>query len=281
MKTIWRYALLRLRGQIIGWGVALAVLAFIVSALYDTVLQMRGQLEGLLGTLPPELKAVIGNLDAMFSPAGYLDARYFMYLPLIAGVFAVIIGSGLIAGDEENGTLDLILAHPIRRAELFIGRWLAFVTALIGIFLIAWLGLLLGSSLSSGKLPALLALQPFASLFAITLWFGGLALLFSMILPSRRLAASFSGLIVVASFFLNALASISPDLADLAAWSPLASYQGGKALASFDVSKFIVLCLGSLVFAALGLGLFQRRDIRIVGERSWQLPRIVRRSPSV
>jgi len=279
MKTIWRYTLLRLRGQIIGWGLALAAYALIVAPLYDTAVRMRGQIEELVQTLPPQFMALIGGLDTLFNPAGFLDARYFMFLPLILGIFAAIIGSGLLVSDEENGTLDLILAHPVRRAELFIGRWLAFAAALIGILLIAWLGLVVGTSLSSIKLDGLKALAPFASLFAVTFWFAGLALLLSMILPSRRLAASASSLVVLASFFITTLSSISSDLSGFAAWSPITAYQGGKAITNFDTSKFFGLCLVAIIFGALGLWLFQRRDIRIAGEGGWRLPRLISRRP--
>ncbi len=117
MNTIFRYALLRLRGQIIGWGVALAVLALVVASLFDAALQMRGQLEQLLDTMPKEIMMFVGGIDRVFSPAGFLDTRYFSMLPLLLGVFALLIGSGLVVGDEENGTLDLILAHPVRRVR--------------------------------------------------------------------------------------------------------------------------------------------------------------------
>jgi ABC-2 type transport system permease protein len=279
MTTIWRYTLLRLRGQIIGWGLALAAFGLIVALLYDTVLQMRDQLEQLLDTLPREIMALVGSLDAVFSPAGFLDARYFTFMPLILGIFAVIVGSGLIATDEENGTLDLILAQPVRRAHVYLGRWLAFLTALGAILVMAWLGLWLGTGLSSLNLTALEAFRPFVSLFALLGWFGTLALLLSMILPSRRLAASVSGLVVVASFFVDTLAAISSDLSSLAAWSPLAAYQGGKAINDLDLSQFLSLILVSIVFVALGLWLFQRRDIRIAGEGGWRLPRLIARRP--
>ena len=78
MNTIFRYALLRLRGQIIGWGLALAVLALVVASLFDTALQMRGQLEQLLDTLPPEIMMFVGGIDRVFSPAGFLDTRYLL-----------------------------------------------------------------------------------------------------------------------------------------------------------------------------------------------------------
>jgi ABC-2 type transport system permease protein len=269
---------IRLRGQIIGWGLALAVLAFIIASLYNTAVQMRGQIEQLIGTLPREVLAFVGSLDRLFSPTGYLDTRYFSLMPLILGVFAVVIGSGLIASDEENGTLDLILAHPIRRAELFIGRWLAFLGALAGILFMAWLGLVIAIGLSSIQLNGLEVGLPFISLFGIVVWFGGLALTLSMIVPSRRMAASLSGLVLVASYFITTLARVSPDLAALAKWSPVTYYQGGNALDIFNAGDFIGLMLISIVFVMIGLWLFQRRDIRIAGEGGWRLPFMARRT---
>ncbi len=168
MNTIFRYALLRWRGQIIGWGVALAVLAFVVASLYDTAVQMRAQLEPMLKRLPPELMGFVGGIDRVFSPAGFLDTRFFSLMPLILGVFAVIIGSGLIVGDEENGMLDLILAHPVRRLDLH-RRPLAGVLrrpARHPGHRRGW-GLVIASNFSSIKFGWLDMALPFVSLFGI------------------------------------------------------------------------------------------------------------------
>jgi ABC-2 type transport system permease protein len=278
MNTALRYALLRWRGQIIGWGAALAVLAFVVASLYDTALQMRAQIEQLMQGLPPQLLGFIGGADRVFSPAGFLDTRFFALMPLILGVFAVLIGSGLIAGDEENGTLDLILAHPLRRFDLIVGRWLAFCVALLGILAIAWIGLALASSFSSIKFGWIDLALPFISLFGILTWFGGLALLLSLILPSRRLAASLSGLILAASYFITTFALIDPNLKGLAKWSPLTYYQGGSAMEGFNAGDFAGLLFMSMSFVAIAAWLFQHRDIRIAGESGWRLPIFRRRA---
>ena len=278
MNTIFRYALLRLRGQIIGWGLALAMLALVVASLFDAALQMRGQLEQLIDTLPPEIMMFVGGIDRVFSPAGFLDTRYFSMLPLILGVFAVLIGSGLVVGDEENGTLDLVLAHPVRRLDLLIGRWLAFCMALLGILALAWLGLIIATTFTSIKFSWIDVALPFVSLFGLLIWFGGLALLLSLILPSRRLAASLTGLILVASYFITTFARISPSLNSLARWSPLTYYQGGSALEGFNTGDFGGLLLMTIVFVLIGVWLFQRRNIRIAGEGGWRRPWLRRKT---
>ncbi|HZY41124.1 MAG TPA: ABC transporter permease subunit [Anaerolineae bacterium] len=274
-----RYTLLRLRGQIIGWGLALAALSLLVVPLYDMAVQQRAQIEGLIKSLPPELLMFVGSFDRMFSPAGFLDTRYFSMLPLILGVFTVVIGSGLIVSDEENGTLDLILAQPVSRVELYIGRWLAFSAALIGILFIAWLGLIAGIRIGSIDLNGLAVARPFISLFCVLSWFGGLALMLSLIAPSRRQAASLSGLVLVASYFVTTLAKISTDLSGLATVSPLTYYQGGAAIETLNAGDALGLAMTALGFVVIGLWLFQRRDIRIAGEGGWRLPRLAPRHP--
>lgn len=49
-------------------------------------------------------------------PRDHLDL-YFNYMTVIIGIFAVGAAAGLLAGDEERGTLDLILAHPVSRSS--------------------------------------------------------------------------------------------------------------------------------------------------------------------
>jgi ABC-2 type transport system permease protein len=281
VNTAFRYMLLRLRGSIIGWGAALAALALLVASLFDAALQMRGQLEQLLDKLPPEIMLFVGGMDRIFSPAGFLDTRFFSLMPLLLGVFAILIGSGLVASDEENGTLDLILAHPVRRFDLMIGRWLAFCVALLGILALAWLGLIVATLFTSIKFSVLAAALPFIALCGIVLWFGGLAVLLSMIVPSRAVAASLTGLILAASYFITSFARISPSMTAAARWSPLTYYQGGAALDGFNAGNFSGLVLMSVVFVALAAWLFQRRDIRIAGEGGWRWPLRKRNLPTV
>jgi ABC-2 type transport system permease protein len=193
-------------------------------------------------------------------------------MPLILGIYAIIAGSGLIVGDEENGTLDLTMAHPLSRTSFFLGRVLALFLTLTSILIIAWLGIGVPSlatesfSLNWGEL-----ILPFLSLLAILLLFTSLALLLSLLLPSRRTAAMVTGLLLVASFFINGLSAINEDLKPIADYLPLKYYQGGEALNGLDWSWFAGLLGFALLFTLLSWWRYQRRDIRVAGEGSWSL----------
>ena len=150
MTTVFRYTLRRFRGQILGWGIALALLGVLLVSMYDSFAGQQEQFEDLLELYPPEITAFIGDISSMFaSPEGWVSLEFFSYMPLILGIFGVLVGSGLLASDEENGTLDLIMAHPVSRTTLFMGRLLAFIVATVAILVITWLGFIVSMTWST------------------------------------------------------------------------------------------------------------------------------------
>jgi len=272
MTTVFRYALRRFRGQILGWGIALALLGLLLVSMYDTIAAQQEQIEDLLKFYPEEFTAFFGDFTSFATPEGFLSVEFFSWMPLVLGVFAVLTGSGLLVSDEENGTLDLIMAHPVSRMALFLGRLLAFVIATVAILTIAWLGLVVPMGWSSMDIGWGRMWLPLLSLLAELLVFGTLALLLSLLLPSRRLAATTAGLLLVASFFITGLAEINEDLEPVAGLSPLSYYQTLDAFQGLNGAWLAGLLAVAVVFTTLAWWLFRRRDIRVGGEGGWRLP---------
>src|SRR6185436_1061857 len=97
------------------------------------------------------------------TPGGFLSLAFFSYMPLVLGVFAVLGGTGLIVADEESGTLDLVLAHPISRSALFAGRVLAFAAAPLAILALSWLGFVVAMARSTLDLGLWAMARPYVS----------------------------------------------------------------------------------------------------------------------
>lgn len=272
MMTIFHYTLRRFRGQILGWGIALALFGVLLVSMYDMIAAEQEQFEELLKVYPPELTAFMGDISSFATPEGFVSIEFFSFMPLILGIFAVLTGSGLLVSDEENGRLDLIMAHPVSRAALFLGRLLAFVAATVAILAITWLGFIVSMTWSSMDIGWGRIWLPMLSLLAELLLFGTMSLLLSMVLPSRRLAATTAGLLLVASFFITGLAKINEDLEPVAKLSPLNYYQAQDAFHALNGAWLAGLLAVAVLFAALAWWRFQRRDIRVGGEGGWRLP---------
>ena len=273
MIAVFRHALVRSIGQILGWGIALALLGVYGMLLYDTLVepQAQQQFEQLISSYPPELMTFFGDMTQMFTPGGYLDTLFFSYIPIIIGIFVIVSCASLLAGDEEKGLLDLVLAHPVSRVKLFFGRLGAFTISVILILFITWIGFALPLPKTSMQVSVWELFLPFLSLFALLMFFGRLSLLLSMLLPSRQWAVMTSGLILVTSYFLTSLARLSEKLRPIERYFPMHYYQGGKALTKMDWGWFGLLLGCSILFTLLALWLFERRDIRVSGEAGWHI----------
>jgi ABC-2 type transport system permease protein len=275
MLTTFRYKMRWMRGQIVAWGLGIAALGLIVVAFYDVFASQQGDLLEMIKSYPPEFLAFFGgDATSMTTPQGYLGMYGFSMLPVIIGIFAVMAGSGLLASDEEGGQLDLIVCHPVSRTALFVGRLSAFVAASAAIMVLGWLGFAVLLGPSSLEVSWVRMALPFVDLLAQALIFGMLALLLSMVAPSRRMAASIAGLVLVASYFLSSFAGLAPGLATISRLLPYDYYQGGDAIQGLDLVPFLGLLAASTVLAVLAWWRFERRDIRVAGEGGWRLPSI-------
>lgn len=281
MLSVFRHSLSRYIGQILGWGIALALLCAYGLLLYDTLVEPEAQQQylQLISSYPPELMTFFGDMSQMFTPGGYLDTLFFSYIPIVIGIFSILTCASLIAGDEEKGILDLVLAHPISRAKLYIGRLGAYTSATILILFISWLGFVFALPKTSMDATAWELILPFLSLFSLLMFFGTLTLLLSMLLPSLQWAAMTSGLILVASYFLTSLARLSENLRPIEKYFPMHYYQGGQALTKMNWSWFGLLLAFSIIFAGFAWWLFERRDIRVSGESGWRMSAFMGRKP--
>lgn len=274
MFAEFKHTLRKKQGQIIGWGIGLFLYGFLMSGFFANIKEMGDQMQQLLESYPPELMAFFPSITEFTTPIGYLDTYLFSYMPLIIGVFSIGVGAGLLVSDEEKGILDLVLAHPISRTNLFWGRVLGYLVTTIIILLVGWSGWLIPAKDAGLDLKAIEFFLPYLPLFANLLVFGSLALLLSMVLPSVRMAGGLTGALLVGNFLLVGISNINTDLEPLYKVTPFYFTQGAKAIENLDWGALGGLLGVSLVFFLIAWWQFQRRDIRVGGEGGWQLPKI-------
>lgn len=275
MLTELKFAMGRLRGRILGWGIGLFIYSLLMIWLYEDVKKI--DIATYLEAFPKEMMAFFGGIMDLASPAGYLDTYYFNYMTLIIGILAVGVGAGLLVNDEERGILDLILAHPIGRTALFWGRYLSLVLCLVVVLLMGQLGWILPPPSANMGLSWIEFLMPCLPLLAVLLLFGSLALFLSMALPSGRLASAISGGLLVANYLLVGMANLNEGLEKVIRFTPLHYYQGGFALQGLEWGWLAGLLAAALILALAAWGLFLRRDIRVGGEHEWRLAGPLRR----
>ncbi len=274
MLTIIRNTVSKSRGLLVGWGIGLAALSVMIGSMFDMIADTNAMYD-MVDTYVeamPEMAAMF-NMDQMGTPIGWLDVQYFSILPLMLCLLVNGIGANMLARDEEDGTLDLILAHPISRTSLFWGRFFASTMVIVFLILISWGSLLLTMTWSNYfSIPAFDLLMPFVSLFCIIMFFMNISLLFAMIMPARSMASMLCGMFVGASFFITLLSEVIEELQRVSDFSPLAYLETTSAVSDgLSLNYFIMFVAINLILAIVSWRLFQSRDIRVGGEGSWRL----------
>lgn len=275
MNRFWvtlKYTIIRIRGQILGWGLGLGLYGLLIVSMYDNLSAQQEQLQKMIENYPKEFLAFFGgDASSLITPAGFLGMYAFSMMPILIGIFAVLAGSGLIVSDEERGRLDLIIAYPVGRSVFFFGRTLGLFSAAILIHLFGWLGfsLFLGRSqlgFDWGQMAI-----PFLSLLVQILVYASLALMLSMFLPSRNLSAMVSGAIVIIGYFVSSLSFINTRLEMISKLLPYHYYQTVLSFSEFNFRWFFSLIGVSLLMTSIGWLRFIRRDIRLAGDGSWKI----------
>ncbi|MFH1140445.1 MAG: ABC transporter permease subunit [Chloroflexota bacterium] len=277
IDPLLRKALSDLRTQVLGWGLGIGALLFLTVALYPSISSAYGD---VWKQLPQEWRYFFGLEFSLDTLEGYLSAEFFSYAPLVLAVFAILVGTDALAGEEGRGTLDLLLAQPVSRTRLAFMKLLGLAIAngaVIAIILaLLWIATLsVNVEMHAGRvLTAFVLLWPFETAVAF------LSVLLSLAFPGRLLAGTVMAVLLVASYILEALANMVSGLETLRPLFLTVYYQGTRALVSEVSWAYVGGLVGIVVVAfVLILVLFQQRDI---GVRSGlRLPRLPLRRTDV
>ncbi len=254
---------LRLRWvSLLVWSFAVAALVALVVAFYPQVRDDES-LNSLYADLSPSVQALLGGSD-LTSPIGYLNTQLFaFFLPAVLLVFGLARGAASIAGEEEEHTLDLLLAQPVPRWSAYLQKAGALTVGVVVLTVASWVVLAASSSPVQFDLPAanLAAVCAQMGLFCLALSLAAQAVAAATGRRVHGVAAVVAYTLV--SYIVYGLATTVSwlrDLRPLTLWrwylldEPLRSGLSGPGIA--------VLAAVCLVSLAAGVVLFGRRDLR-------------------
>ncbi|MCJ7780371.1 MAG: ABC transporter permease, partial [Acidimicrobiia bacterium] len=221
---------------------------------------------GLMDSLPEVLLALFGGGD-MGTPEGWYQVESFgMMAPLAVMVVTVSIGARALAGEEENRTMGLLLANPVKRSTIIYQKTFAMALYGLAVGFSTFAGVAVGSLLGGlgmdvGNIAATSLLVTLVGLV-----FGAFALALSA--ATGRVNVAVYGTVGVALilFVLNALLPFNDRLVGYAKVSPFYYYLTSDPLMNgMSWSHGAVLTALTIILIVLSVVLFQRRDLRQSG----------------
>lgn len=273
MFNLLRHELRSRRGAIVGWGIGLALFGAMYTSLYPEV----GDEMAALGDLSiyQAMGVEVGSFE------GFIGSTVVLFVPIILGIYTIMSSTQTLAGEEDSGTLELVLAMPLHRWQIVSVKALALAVSSLLMLVIAGLG----NALVLQAIKALVEVNVTpAQLFVavlngwpITLAFAMMGLFLGAILPSRRTASLVLTVIFIASYFGENMASLVDSLNWVKPFSLFTYFDSSAAVFSEGVQGGdVALLMGAaVVFFFLALLSFQQRNVT-VGAWFWQRARIRR-----
>ena len=247
-------------------GLAL-VLSAGIGAVFPTP-EARRAVDALVSSMPASMVNLFGNATLMGPKlgtlGGYLTWKYGALFGLGAGLWSILALSGTLAGEAARGSLDIVATAPFGKRRIALEKLAAHLTMLWLAMTVIAITITIGSNTFGD--PTLGDAIPLGGAIGFALWvgfiamgFGGLAFALAPLL-GRAGSAAVAGVVMVVLWVASGLEVGGP----LVAMSPFHWTVNHIPLVGyFDWPGLAAVGLMGLVFLALGVELFSRRDLGI------------------
>ena len=262
MRTeIVRLDLQNRRRSTIGYAAGMALYMLVIVALYPAFKHSTG-LDKLI-TDNPTIAAMFGVTGSLSSPAGWVDANaYTNFLPLIMLLLTIGYGAAAIAGQDEDGTLGLLVVLPVPRREILTEKIATMIAQAFVLMVTVAVCFYVGRAFQVTLDPWHVATASLA-LLALGIDLGLIALAVGAATRSRGTAIGIATALAAASYLLSSLAPVVHWLRPLRFASLFYWADGNHQLSQgANLASFAVLASVGIAAALVANEAFRRFDVR-------------------
>ena len=260
------------RDRWLGWAISAAsltlLLLFGMAAYRDIDLTLYNE-------MPEAFRSLLGireDVDVGGLAIGYVFGSFGA---VVVAVMALVMGSAAIAGEERNGTMNVLLANPRSRTHVLLSKALALVL-LTGLAVAAiWITVHPIAALMSVEIGGLNVEALALHLYVNAVFYGMLALTIGAATGNRDTATGATSGILVLSFFAVGLLPLVQGLEGLRKAFPWYYFDGSEPVYNgIAWGHLAVLLVASVVLLVVAVVGFNRRDLRSQSVGSSLLDRV-------
>jgi len=249
------------------WAVIIIGLSILMLSLYPAFEDSFGDIADYLDMFPPAFLEVFGlgegGLD-MANPYGWYGTEGYLFVVLIGGSYAGILGASILSKEEDDKTIEFLLSKPISRNQILLGKA---VVVLINLLLLnGCLFIVLSATFSfiteyEFVTVLMLCLGP---LFLQAI-FASIAMAISIFVTKSRMVISCSLGLVIGLYFLEVIATLTDQLNFLKYLSPY-EYVNAVSLVNDHTIEPLYLLIGmGMIFVSgfITWYFYNRKDITV------------------
>ena len=219
----------------------------------------------LLSSLPKIFLAIFGAANVPLDTIEGFYGIIYIYVLIMGAVFAVLLGSGILAKEERDKTAEFLMVKPIQRSSIFL---IKFAVAVLYVILYGFVtygmsvGLLLKVSPDNPMSEVLLLMM--LAMFIIMLLFLSLSMFLASVLGQAKQSSSIALMVVLGGYLLSVFLNLFDQIQFLRILAPFNWFTTSDLiLKNLDI-QYVWVSVGlSVSFILASLIAYPRRDLRL------------------
>ena len=246
------------------FGLFLLGCAYVLVAVFPSVTKIQVA-QDYIESLPAYMKAFLGeDLIDFATLEGFLTVEYFntTWL-LVMGVFCCLFTGALIAEETEKKNLEILFSTPVSRTRYIVEKFAGFLTLLLFLSAVSFLGVYLGELEIGENLDKRLTVYVFLSGTICIAAIGSIGLFLSCLFNEQRRAAGATIAIFFLLYIFNLIAMLLEQYPNLKYFSLIHYYDASKVFKRQAIcwpDMAILLAIFSVMFCA-SIFTFRRKEI--------------------
>lgn len=249
------------------WVLAIGGMSFLIMSIYPQFAENKDQLQDLL-KLYPEAMLKAFNIDQLgFDTAlGFYAIEGYLFVTLFGSIYAAMLAGGILVKEESDRTIEFLLAKPISRMQVVLQKAAAVLAVLfvfnVMITIINYVGFrVAGDAQVDTQTFILISLAP----FMLHVTFAAVAFGVSSFFRKQRMVTSIALAIVLGSYFLSIVASISDELSGLKWVTPFEYVTSAYIIEHVAINPVYVLIMLTVIMISVVAAIwkYHKKDLLV------------------
>ena len=241
------------------WTLILIILFLIVFVMYPSIIKTGNidKIDEMMKLFPDEiLKAFNMDISSMDSAFGWLKSEGFVFVLLIIGCYAGVMGTNILLKEEDEKTIEYLSNLPIKRKDIVISKVCAsviyIVLMIVSLGIFNFIGLKLSGDFDQ-KQYLLLSITPLFS--SLVIYF--LCLFLSTFTRKTKKTLGLSLGVVLVSYVLQILSTMADSISFLKYFSVFTLSDIRNVVINSAINPIMVIISFGLSFILLILTLIR------------------------
>lgn len=247
------------------WTTITLAIFLLVYLMYPAIVSSDNvkMIDEMIKIFPPEvLKAFNMDIASMDSAYGWLKSEGFVFVLLIIGCYAGILGSNILVKEENDKTIEYLNSLPIKRTTIVLNKVLVGIINIIAIVLLLGIFNYIGLTLSGDfdvKQFILLSITPLFP--ALVLFF--MCLFLSTFTHKTKKTLGISLGIVLISYILQTLSTIAESVEFLKYFSVFTLADIRNVIVDISINPIMITLtiILSTIFLILAITNYNKKEL--------------------